>query len=80
MIELRFGRPALAIVAVGLAVAAADREKLLRADDARLLDACSGPVGDAALPGRMFAPQALIAMKGGDAVAGLRGRPRGRGP
>ena len=56
MIELRFGRPALAIVAVGLAVAAADREIILRAHGSRLLDAGSGSVGDAALPGRMFAP------------------------
>ena len=36
-------------------------------------------VGDAALPGRMLAPQAVIATKGGNPVAGLpwAGRPGG---
>ena len=55
MVELGLSPLALAIVAVGLAVAAADR-KVNRRANLRRLGAHPGPVGDGALAGRVLAP------------------------
>ena len=71
MVELGLRRPALAIVAVSLPVAAADGKIVFRANDTWLLDASSGRVGDPALTGRVFAPKRLVTAKRGDAVASI---------